>query len=149
MPEPGCQTNNKRWGEIDKLAKTTECFKEANLILWIYTHWYTFSRNILWSFSILLLPHVCTLCLKKMTRTPTHANLEPHMHTHKHTQNRAEWSMKLWFKCYGETWQFLLFELAVKCISQIKCQISLIKATELNILFVAPRVNILWGRDNL
>lgn len=25
--------DNKRWGEIDKLAKTTECFKEPNLIL--------------------------------------------------------------------------------------------------------------------
>ena len=127
--------DKKRWGAIYKVAKTTECFTELKCVrTQIFSSKLTdihFSISTLWSFSILQLIHTYTPGLRKMTRlhtyTHTHAYIHPHTcihtdthtrtHTHTHT---AEWRMKLWFECYWETWQFLPFELAVKCISQIK-----------------------------
>lgn len=111
--------DDERWGAILQNGKDnrSNSYITCQTFTFFYQHTLIFQHSATYTC-------VSTPGLRKITHSPTHAYVQTHTHTHTpththiHTQSRVKYEALV--ECYWETRQFLPFELAVKCISQIK-----------------------------
>lgn len=108
--------DDERWGAILQNGKDNRTFYRSNSCITCQTFTFFYQHTLIFQNSA---SYACvsTPGLRKMTHSPTHAYVQTRTHTYTH-KSRVKYEALV--ECYWETRQVLPFELAVKCISQIK-----------------------------
>ena len=133
--------DDERWGAILQNGKDNRTFYRSNSCITCQTFTFFYQHTLIFQNSA---SYACvsTPGLRKMTHSPTHAYVQTRTHTYTHTQEQSEvWSfgwMLLGDSTGSPIWISCKVHITDKNGINDTCQVSLIKATESNILFMAP-----------